>query len=285
MTDADFAAFGEPNRSRPEGYRLTNPVNDSTPASSSGLTGYDNPTGRTTLGHDSGVQWTQPDMGSPWPTGATPRPETPTARPEPSPPVPESPAARPDSTRSESGHRVSDSQPRSDGGHRMPDSQPRSESGHRMPDSPPRSESGHRAEENGYRSATELARRLEENSYRPAAEPTRRAAPETSPQPPETPRPTQPRAARRAAAEREANPLDNSPATVDIHLVMRLLLASHNLETVAAKAESGEAVLSEFVRAARHTRSTAVDLVSAWFGGAEQMRDFARALLAASEKR
>jgi hypothetical protein len=63
---------------------------------------------------------------------------------------------------------------------------------------------------------------------------------------------------------------------------MRLLLASHNLEAVAKRAEAGEASLDEFIRAAHRTRATTIDLVSAWFGGADQMRQFAEALLAAT---
>jgi hypothetical protein len=64
---------------------------------------------------------------------------------------------------------------------------------------------------------------------------------------------------------------------------MQLLLASHTLESVADKAEAGEASLEDFIRAARRTRTATVDLVSAWFGGTNQMRQFAKALLAASD--
>ncbi|MEG8180764.1 hypothetical protein GZH49_19820 [Nocardia terpenica] len=84
-------------------------------------------------------------------------------------------------------------------------------------------------------------------------------------------------------ANRHSQPLDDTPASVDVHLVMHLLLASHNLESVAKKAESGAIDLDEFVRAAYRTRTAAVDLVAAWFGGATQMREFAEALLAATE--
>ncbi|MCM6775069.1 hypothetical protein NDR87_24530 [Nocardia sp. CDC159] len=288
MTDADFASFGEPNRSRPEGYRLTHPVNDSGPASTSALTGYDSPTGRTSPIHDSGVHWTQPDVGSPWATGATPtttpRAETPTARAESMGSPPDSVAIRPDSRTS-------------------------TESAPLRPETQSPTENAHRAEETNHRSAAELARLLEENGYRPPTEPARRIPAEPAPRPDTSsghrasdptpprrttvesaPRPETPTARRaadptptRRSAHRHTTPLDDAPTTVDIHLVMRLLLASHNLETVAKKAESGDASVEDFVQAARRTRTTAVDLVSAWFGGATQMREFAEALLAATE--
>ncbi|MFI5780453.1 hypothetical protein [Nocardia sp. NPDC051570] len=249
MTDADFASFGEPNRSRPEGYRLTHPVNDSGPAATSGLTGYD-PTVRTSLGQDNGVHWTQPaEAGPQWPGGTaptvTPRSESPTPRSESVGAAPDSVTIRPE--------------PRGSVESVRPEPQPR-------PDL-----NNHRAEESTYRLEPEPARRA-------ATEPTRRAEPPASrraaPEPPPS---------RRAANRHASNPLEDAPTTVDIHLVMRLLLASHTLETVARKAESGEASLEEFIRAAHRTRTTAVDLVSAWFGGATQMRQFAEALLAATE--
>ncbi|WP_216894553.1 hypothetical protein [Nocardia alni] len=87
-------------------------------------------------------------------------------------------------------------------------------------------------------------------------------------------------ASRRSAHRRAAQ--DDAPTTVDVHLIMHLLLSSHTLETVADKAEAGEASLEDFIRAARRTRTAAVDLVTAWFGGPDQMRQFAEALLAAS---
>lgn len=71
-------------------------------------------------------------------------------------------------------------------------------------------------------------------------------------------------------------------AAVDVHLVMRLLLASHDLDAVAKSTDSGELSADELVRAARSTRTAAVDLVSAWYGGGEQMRRYAEALLAAA---
>ncbi|WP_460699994.1 hypothetical protein [Nocardia thraciensis] len=93
----------------------------------------------------------------------------------------------------------------------------------------------------------------------------------------------EPTPTRRAANHRQAAARDDSPTTVDVQLVMQLLLASHNLENIAKKAEAGEISLDDFIRAAHRTRTAAVDLVSAWFGGAAQMRQFAEALLAATE--
>ncbi|MBF6172760.1 hypothetical protein [Nocardia blacklockiae] len=60
-------------------------------------------------------------------------------------------------------------------------------------------------------------------------------------------------------------------------------MTSHNLESIAKKAEAGDISLTEFIAAAHRTRTVAVDLVSAWFGGADQMRQFAEALLAATD--
>jgi hypothetical protein len=89
--------------------------------------------------------------------------------------------------------------------------------------------------------------------------------------------------ARAATEARRTPPQDDVTKNVDVHLIMHLLMASHTLENLADKAETGDVSLEEFIRAARRTRTAAVDLVSAWFGGATQMRQFAEALLAASE--
>ncbi|MQY19215.1 hypothetical protein [Nocardia macrotermitis] len=78
-------------------------------------------------------------------------------------------------------------------------------------------------------------------------------------------------------------PQDDVTKNIDVNLIMHLLLASHTLEHIADKAEAGDVTLEEFIRAARRTRTAAVDLVSTWFGGADQMRQFAEALLAASD--
>ncbi len=88
---------------------------------------------------------------------------------------------------------------------------------------------------------------------------------------------------RTATEPRRTPPQDDATKSVDVHLIMHLLLASRTLENIADKAEAGDVSLEEFIRAARRTRSAAVDLVSTWFGGADQMRQFAEALLAASD--
>ncbi|MBF6183122.1 hypothetical protein [Nocardia otitidiscaviarum] len=93
--------------------------------------------------------------------------------------------------------------------------------------------------------------------------------------PPPADRPTRARERQAAAA---------SGATVEPQHVMRLLLASHELDTAATKAESGEITVAELARAAHRTRAAAVELVSAWYGGADQMRNFAEALLQAASE-
>ncbi|MEV5652764.1 hypothetical protein AB0L57_31320 [Nocardia sp. NPDC052254] len=85
----------------------------------------------------------------------------------------------------------------------------------------------------------------------------------------------------RRAARRRAETGD-APA-LDVSVIMQLLLASHNLENVARNAEAGDVSLEDFITAAHRTRAAAVELVTTWFGGAEQMREFAQALLAATE--
>ncbi len=87
----------------------------------------------------------------------------------------------------------------------------------------------------------------------------------------------------RTAEPRRNSPQDDAAKNIDVHLIMHLLLASHTLENIADRAEAGDVSLAEFIRAARRTRTAAVDLVSTWFGGADQMRQFAEALLAASD--
>ncbi len=127
-------------------------------------------------------------------------------------------------------------------------------------------------------------------------------APSASPAPPEpeTPSPASAPAARpaipsrraaRAAAEAEAAaetpaepalPLPNADGGVDLHRIMRLLLASDELNALATKAEAGTLSPDEVVRTARRTRAAAVEVVSAWYGGSTQMVKFAQALLQAA---
>ncbi|WP_227979642.1 hypothetical protein [Nocardia spumae] len=86
----------------------------------------------------------------------------------------------------------------------------------------------------------------------------------------------------RRASRRRAEATGDAPA-IDVGVVMQLLLASHTLENVARNAEAGDVSLDDFITAAHRTRAAAVELVTTWFGGAAQMREFAEALLAATE--
>lgn len=86
----------------------------------------------------------------------------------------------------------------------------------------------------------------------------------------------------RRAARRRAESPGETPA-IDVGVVMQLLLASHTLENVARNAETGDVDLDGFITAAHRTRAAAVELVTTWFGGTQQMREFAEALLAATE--
>ncbi|MFI9510537.1 hypothetical protein [Nocardia sp. NPDC052566] len=82
---------------------------------------------------------------------------------------------------------------------------------------------------------------------------------------------------------RHTKPQSDPRTGVDVHLVMRLLMASHDLQAAAITTESGDTTPDDLVRAARTTRLAAVDLVSAWYGGGDQMRQYAEALLAAAK--
>ncbi|MFE3192024.1 hypothetical protein ACFXHA_23640 [Nocardia sp. NPDC059240] len=122
----------------------------------------------------------------------------------------------------------------------------------------------------------------------------RRAAPEPEPEPivaepipvvaesiplvTESPAPSP--AASRAAEFRTGD------ASIDLHHIMRLLTASHDLEVAAQAAESGAGTVSDLAAAAHRTRSAAVEIVAAWYGGADHMRNFGEVLLqAATESR
>ncbi|WP_280234257.1 hypothetical protein [Nocardia cyriacigeorgica] len=116
-------------------------------------------------------------------------------------------------------------------------------------------------------------------------------APETpAPNPAPTPRPAIPsRRAARAAAEPPVEapaepplPLPTADGGVDLHRIMRLLLASDELNALADKAEAGNLSNEEVIRTARRTRAAAVEVVSAWYGGSTQMVQFAQALLQAA---
>ncbi|WP_156959513.1 hypothetical protein [Nocardia sp. BMG51109] len=131
----------------------------------------------------------------------------------------------------------------------------------------------------GPRADTAATPRIDSASTHSTKTPEPDRSPEDSGPGRRTPQPTP---ARRGIGQRRAAATEDAPANVDIHVVMRLLLSSHNLENVAKKAEAGDISLAEFIDAAHRTRTAAVDLVSAWFGGADHMRRFAEALLAAA---
>ncbi|MGW4249338.1 hypothetical protein [Nocardia sp. NPDC004722] len=71
-------------------------------------------------------------------------------------------------------------------------------------------------------------------------------------------------------------------ASIDLHHIMRLLTASHDLEVAAQAAESGTGSISDLAAAAHRTRSAAVEIVAAWYGGADHMRNFGEVLLQAA---
>ncbi|MEU1984227.1 hypothetical protein [Nocardia sp. NPDC019395] len=73
-------------------------------------------------------------------------------------------------------------------------------------------------------------------------------------------------------------------ADIDIHLIMRLLTASDDLEILAGKAEKGEMSADEVARTAREARSALLSAISAWYGGPAQMVKFANALLQAARE-
>lgn len=87
---------------------------------------------------------------------------------------------------------------------------------------------------------------------------------------------------REHGADSRSRPVATQTTEIDIRLIMRLLLASDELGNIAAKAESGDASVAELAEAARRSRSEALAVVSAWYGGTDQMVDFAHALLQAA---
>ncbi|MFE3023914.1 hypothetical protein [Nocardia tengchongensis] len=85
-----------------------------------------------------------------------------------------------------------------------------------------------------------------------------------------------------AVTESKAAEFRTGDATIDLHHIMRLLLASHELEVAATAAESGAGDIEKLAQAAHRTRSAAVELVAAWYGGADHMRNFGEVLLQAA---
>ncbi|BAW03987.1 hypothetical protein [Nocardia seriolae] len=111
---------------------------------------------------------------------------------------------------------------------------------------------------------------------RPASVPSRRrAAPEPAPEPAAAPADSTP-------SESKAAEFRASDASIDLHHIMRLLTASHDLEVAAQAAESGAGSVAELTEAAHRTRAAAVEIVAAWYGGSDHMRKFGEVLLQAA---
>ncbi|MEC3919465.1 hypothetical protein [Nocardia sp. CDC160] len=122
-------------------------------------------------------------------------------------------------------------------------------------------------------SLRETAQDASRESAPPAKAPSRRrAAPE-----PVVEQPVSAQPAAKAAAE-----FRTSDATIDLHHIMRLLTASHDLDEAAKAAEAGEISVADLAKVAQRTRAAAVELVAAWYGGADHMRKFGEVLLQAA---
>ncbi|MEC3951658.1 hypothetical protein VMT65_01305 [Nocardia sp. CDC153] len=122
-------------------------------------------------------------------------------------------------------------------------------------------------------SLRETAEESPRASTPPAKAPSRRrAAPEPVVEPPVSAKPET-----KAAAE-----FRTSDATIDLHHIMRLLTASHDLDEAAKAAEAGEISVADLAKVAQRTRAAAVELVAAWYGGADHMRKFGEVLLQAA---
>lgn len=94
----------------------------------------------------------------------------------------------------------------------------------------------------------------------------------------------EPVVAQQESAPRESNSAEfrTSDATIELHHIMRLLTASHDLDEAAKAAESGEITVAELAQVAHRTRAAAVDIVAAWYGGSDHMRKFGEVLLQAA---
>ncbi|MTE17013.1 hypothetical protein [Nocardia aurantiaca] len=110
-------------------------------------------------------------------------------------------------------------------------------------------------------------------STAPVSAPSRRRA---------APEPTEAQADSIPAETKAGAEFRTSDATIDLHHIMRLLVASHDLDVAAAAVESGEITVAELAETARRTRTAAVELVAAWYGGADHMRKFGEVLLQAA---
>lgn len=87
-----------------------------------------------------------------------------------------------------------------------------------------------------------------------------------------------------APADTSRHSRSEEGADIDIHLIMRLLTASDDLEVLAGQAEAGEVSAAEVARAAREARAAVLSAVTAWYGGPAQMVKFANALLQAARE-
>ncbi|MGW0179332.1 hypothetical protein [Nocardia sp. NPDC003345] len=132
---------------------------------------------------------------------------------------------------------------------------------------------------------------------REAAEASAATSVPPEPEPAEAPRPVLPSIAALSGPARAEGPEIGPPADttsrhgrpeegadIDIHLIMRLLTASDDLEVLAGKAETDELSADEVARTAREARAALLSAISAWYGGPAQMVKFANALLQAARE-
>ncbi|WP_459548135.1 hypothetical protein [Nocardia sp. X0981] len=135
---------------------------------------------------------------------------------------------------------------------------------------------------------SEIRPPLETRRSRRAREAAEAAAPLTGQPEPSLTAPaasTEPEpAATRASDTASRHGRNEEGADIDIHLIMRLLTASDDLEVLAGQAETGEVSAAEVARAAREARAAVLAAVSAWYGGPAQMVKFANALLQAARE-
>ncbi|MFI9536435.1 hypothetical protein ACIG56_24685 [Nocardia fusca] len=129
-------------------------------------------------------------------------------------------------------------------------------------------------------------RAREEAEAAKSAAPDRPEAALSGPAPEPEPVPALPAARRPAPVEDTTSRHGRSEegADIDIHLIMRLLTASDDLEVLAGQAETGEVSAAEVARAAREARAAVLSAVTAWYGGPAQMVKFANALLQAARE-
>ncbi|MEV0110980.1 hypothetical protein AB0H42_32290 [Nocardia sp. NPDC050799] len=134
---------------------------------------------------------------------------------------------------------------------------------------------------------TRRSRRAREAAEAEAAKSAAPDHPEAAlPGPEPEPEPALPAARRPAPVEDTTSRHGRSEegADIDIHLIMRLLTASDDLEVLAGQAETGEVSAAEVARAAREARAAVLSAVTAWYGGPAQMVKFANALLQAARE-